>query len=87
MRNSCIRDTEWKGGREGGRASISSKFKAVLVNPGQVVTKGIALKPNQGSGFDVSGSKEWKGVNVIYPIEFNYLSVYSVCHKYSTNNG
>lgn len=38
--------------------STSSKFKAGLVNPGQVATKGIALKSNQGTSFDVSGSKE-----------------------------
>lgn len=54
MGNSFTRDTEG----EGGRGNTSSKFKAGLVNPGQVVTKGIALKPNQGTGFDVSGSKE-----------------------------
>lgn len=82
MGNSLKQDKEWKGGSW----STSSKFKAGLVNPGQVATKGIALKPNQGTGFDVSGSKEQKGVNVIYPTEFNYLSVYSVCHKYNTNN-
>lgn len=82
MGNSFTQDKEW----EGGSRSTSSNFKAGLVNPGQVATKGIALKPNQGTGFDVSGSKERKGVNVIYPTEFNYPSVYRVCHKYNTNN-
>lgn len=82
MGNSFTQDKEW----EGGSRSTSSKFKAGLVNPGQVANKGIALKPNQRTGFDVSGSKEQKGVNVVYQTDFNYLCVYSVCHKYNTNN-
>jgi len=41
MGNSFTRDTD----RGGGRGSTSSKFKTGLINPGQVVTKGIALKP------------------------------------------
>lgn len=76
MGNSFTQDEEW----EGGSRSTSSKFKAGLVNPGQVATKGIALKPNQGTGFDVSGPKEWNGVNVIHP-----SSIISVFTAYATN--
>lgn len=35
----------------------SSKFEAGLVNPAQVVTEEITLKPNQEPGFDMSRSQ------------------------------